>query len=587
MLLVLDNFEQVLEAAPVVADLLQSAPGLRVLVTSRVVLRVRGEQEWRVDPLGVPPPGSTLAVLAEAPAVRLFTDRARDVQPGFTLTSQNAAAVAELCRRLDGLPLALELAAARMRLLTPEEILARLPGPLERPGAVADLPGRQQTLTGTIQWSYDLLPAPARQLLARLSVFAAPFTAAAAEAVAGPDPGDAVHDGDAVQDLATLLDHSMITPAERADGQRAFRLLDPIRRFAAAQLTDPGPALSQLERYLLGVLDAASPQHGSQDRDMRRLDSEQPNLRTVLAWIARDGRPADKLIRALSDVWVWMLVRGHLRQSSTLWQQIAPLLAQEPRSGGDRLARAWLLVAGWTNQGFTNPIDLVDEILPDARRVEKPWRTALMLLARGITRVDNAHGQARADFAEALSVAQAAGDPLIVGYVQAHYGALLCLDGDLDQARALHQEALTIARSVGDENLRAEAHYVLAVDALAAGDAGTAAPELAAAVRHYRNLSHFEGLTRCLGALSGLALKRGDPDLAARLIGTAAAVRDRFGLQPWPWVPQAEQPSIERAAALLPGGEYAAQLAAGRSQTIDEALTAALPIPENRQLAAT
>jgi len=335
------------------------------------------------------------------------------------------------------------------------------------------------------------------------------------------------------------------------------------------------------------VLDAASPQHGSQDRDMRRLDSEQPNLRTVLAWIARDGRPADKLIRALSDVWVWMLVRGHLRQSSTLWQQIAPLLAQEPRSGGDRLARAWLLVAGWTNQGFTNPIDLVDEILPDARRVEKPWRTALMLLARGITRVDNAHGQARADFAEALSVAQAAGDPLIVGYVQAHYGALLCLDGDLDQARALHQEALTIARSVGDENLRAEAHYVLAVDAIAAGDAGTAAPELAAAVRHYRNLSHFEGLTRCLGALSGLALKRGDPDLAARLIGTAAAVRDRFGLQPWPWVPQAEQPTIDRAAALLPGGEYAAQLAAGRSQTIDEALTAALPILEDRQPAGT
>src|SRR6516165_9129661 len=306
MLLVLDNFEQVLEAAPVVADLLQSAPGLRVLVTSRVVLRVRGEQEWRVDPLGVPPPGSTLAVLAEAPAVRLFTDRARDVQPGFALTSQNAAAVAELCRRLDGLPLALELAAASMRLLTPEQILARLPGPLERPGAVADLPGRQQTLTSTIQWSYDLLPAPGRQMLTRLSVFAAPFTADAAEEVTGPDAGDAV------QDLATLLDHSMISPAERADGQRAFRLLDPIRRFAAAQLTDPGPALSQLERYLLGVLDAASPQHGSQDRDMRRLDSEQPNLRTVLAWIARDGRPADKLIRALSDVWVWMLVRGHL-----------------------------------------------------------------------------------------------------------------------------------------------------------------------------------------------------------------------------------------------------------------------------------
>jgi predicted ATPase len=217
MLLVLDNFEQVLGAAPAVADLLQRAPGLVVLVTSRVVLRVRGEQEWRVDPLGVPPPGCTLAELSATPAVRLFVDRVRDVQPGFALTSQNATAVAELCRRLDGLPLALELAAASMRLLTPDEMLARLPGQLEHPGALADLPSRQQTLTSTIQWSYDLLPAPAQGMLTRLSVFAAPFTATAAEAVADPDAGDAV------QDLATLLDHSMVSPAERPDGQRAFR----------------------------------------------------------------------------------------------------------------------------------------------------------------------------------------------------------------------------------------------------------------------------------------------------------------------------------------------------------------------------
>src|SRR6516164_4319141 len=346
MLLVLDNFEQVLGAAPKVAGLLQRAPGLRVLVTSRVVLRVRGEQEWRVDPLGVPRPESTLAVLAEAPAVRLFVDRARDVQPGFTLTSQNAAAVAELCRRLDGLPLALELAAASMRLLTPDQSLARLPGPLERPGALADLPARQQTLTGTIEWSYDLLPAPARRMLTRLSVFAAPFTAAAAEAVAAPDgPAEAVVGpvaGDAMQDLSTLLDHSMVSPAERPDGERAFRLLDPIRRFAAAQLTDPDATLSHLERYLLGVLEAASPRYGSDDRDLRRLDSEQPNLHAVLAWIIRDRRPADRLIRALGDVWVWLVVRGHLRQSSTLWQQIGALLAQQPRAGG-LTARGWLL----------------------------------------------------------------------------------------------------------------------------------------------------------------------------------------------------------------------------------------------------
>src|SRR5215471_1766175 len=555
MLLVLDNFEQVLGAAPAVTDLLQRAPGLRALVTSRVVLRLRGEQEWRVDPLGVPPPGSTLAVLAEAPAVRLFVDRARDVQPGFTLTSQNAAAVAELCRRLDGLPLALELSAASMRLLTPDQILARLPGQLEHPGAVADLPGRQQTLTSTIQWSYDLLPAPAQQMLARLSVFAAPFTAAAAEAVGGQE------DRDAVQDLATLLDNSMVSPAGRPDGERAFRLLGPIRRFAAAQLADLGQTLSHLERYLLGVLDDASPHYGSQDRDMRRLDSEQPNLRAVLAWIADGRRPSGQLVRALGDVWVWLLVREHLRQSAPLWEQIVSLLAQEP-PGGDRMARAWLLAGGWMNQGeFTKAIEAVDEVVSDGRRVEKPSRIALLLMVRGIARADIAHDQARADLAEALEVARAARDPLVLGYVQVHYGVRLCLDGDPGQARVRHEEALTIARSIGDENLRAEAHYFLVIDAMAAGETRSATPQLAAAVLHYRSIDHLEGLTRCVGALSELALQCGDPHFAVSVIGTTAAVRDRFGLKPWPFVTQAEHRTIQRASALLSDAEYTAQLA--------------------------
>jgi tetratricopeptide (TPR) repeat protein len=289
-------------------------------------------------------------------------------------------------------------------------------------------------------------------------------------------------------------------------------------------------------------------------------------------------------LRALGNVWVWLLVRGHLRQSATLWQHIAPLLAQEPRIGADRLARDWLLAAGWTAQAeFTKVIDLVDEILPDFRRVEKPSRTAGLLMARGVVRVYTAHDLARADFAEALAVARTAGDPISLGYVQAHYGALLFLDGDLDQARALHEETLTIGRSSGDQNLSAEAHYLLATDFLAARDAGSAAQQLAAAVRDYQSFGHLEGLARCLGALSALALQRDDPRLAARLIGAAAAVRDRVGLKPWPYVVEAEHRTIARAAARLPGGEYTANVAAGRSQTIDQALTAALPILDDGQ----
>jgi predicted ATPase/DNA-binding SARP family transcriptional activator len=239
MLIVLDNFEQVLGAAPAVAELARQAPRLHLLVTSRVVLRVRGAQEWRVSPL------------AEAPAVRLFAERVRDTQPRFELTSENGAAVAELCPRLDGLPLALELAAASMRLCTPERVLGQLYDRLASPGSLADLPDRQQTLTDTIQWSYDLLPAPARKLLARLSVFTAPFTAEAAEAVSGCDSTGAL------KALSTLLDHSMVSPAGRTHGRPAFRLPGPVRWFADMQLghaAEPFTQIPQPRRAARGAI---------------------------------------------------------------------------------------------------------------------------------------------------------------------------------------------------------------------------------------------------------------------------------------------------------------------------------------------
>jgi predicted ATPase len=579
MLIVLDNFEQVLEAAPIVADLAQRAPQLHLLVTSRAALRVRGGQEWRLDPLAIAPPGAARPQLADAPAVRLFVERVRDVQPGFELTSENAPAVAELCRRLDGLPLALELAAARMRLFTPAQMLKQLDDGPERPGALVDLPGRQQTLTDTIGWSYDLLPAPAQQLLARLSVFAAPFTAEAGQAVSGRDgPG-------AVEDLSVLLDHSMVSPAERPDGERAFRLLNPIRRFAAARLDDPGETLIGLERYLLDVLSTTSARHGSQDWAMRRLDSEQLNLQVLLGWMSRAGRPPAQLLRAIGDVWIWLLVRGHLRRTSELWQHIESLPQNELRTESDRMARSWIMAAGLVNDGsFTEAVALLGEILPDIRRLAKPSRTALMFMGLGIARPYTARSPARADFDEALAVARDAGDPVALGYILSHYGAFLCLDGDLPRARALHEEMLRIGGSLSDENLRAEAHYDLAIDAMSDDDLASAERHLAAAVRYYRDVDHLDGLARCLGASSGLALKRGHGHLAAWLTGATAAARDRIGLTPWPAVTESERRTIERAEALLPSGEFAAQVAAGRRQTVEDALSQAwLTVGSGRQ----
>jgi predicted ATPase len=292
----------------------------------------------------------------------LLVERVSDVQPGFELTSENAAAVAELCRRLDGLPLALELAAAWMRLLTPEQMLARLGERLERPGALVDLPDRQQTLTATIAWSYDMLPIPAQRLLARLSVFAAPFTAEAAEAVCGWDGVDPM------EGLSVLLNHSMVSPAGRSDGGRAFQLLNTIRRFASARLDDADKTLDHLERDLLDVLQAAGARQGSQDSDMRRLDSEQLNVQAVIRRMVSEERPSGPLLRAIGDVWVWLLVRGHLRRASELWQQIESLPEIGLRTEADRMARSWLIAIKSVNDGsFAEAEAVLDEILPDAR----------------------------------------------------------------------------------------------------------------------------------------------------------------------------------------------------------------------------
>jgi predicted ATPase len=578
-LLVLDNFEQVLDAAPVVAQLLQRAPLLHVLVTSRVVLSLRGEQEWRVDPLGLLPPGTSAAALAEAPAVRLFVDRVRDVRPGFELTDDNAASIAELCRRLDGLPLALELAAGWMRLLTPEQLLKRLDERLQHPRRLADLPDRQQTMSATIEWSYDLLPPPAQRLLARLSVFAAPFTAEAAEAISGPEGPEASDAAEVTENLATLLDHSMLSPAARPDNAPAFGLLGVIRRFARQRLGDEDETLVRLEGYLLGVLDQAAAEHGSQDWARRLLDSEQPNLLLVLRWMIDRHRPSGQLLQRIGEVWVWLLVRGQLHRTAELRQQLDAWPAAELSSDRERLAWRWLTVQGLFDDGrYARGAALLDEMLPDSRRLEKPARWGLALMLRGLSRPYAENSPARAEFEEALAVTRKADDPIVLGYVLSHFGLFLAVDGDTQRAQALHQEVLGNARSVGDDNQRAEAHYDLAMDALCGGEPELAGPHLALAARHYIRIDHRDGQARCLGALSALALARGHVHHAARLIGAAAAAR-AIGLAPWPSVAEAERRTIERVRAALPIEEFTAAEVAGQRQTSQTALAPFLDPP--------
>ena len=272
---------------------------------------------------------------------------------------------------------------------------------------------------------------------------------------------------------------------------------------------------------------------------------------------------------------MWLLVRGQLRLTSELGMQIGSWPAGGLRGERDKMARDWLMVNLLTIDGqFAQAGALSDEILPDARRLEQPSRWALMLMVRAVSRPYAAGGPARAEFEEALAVVRDAGDPILLCYVLSHFGLFLCVDGDPARARGLHEEMLGITRSLGDGNQRAEAHYDLAMDAVSAGDPGSAGPHVAAAARRYADIDHRDGLARCLGALAAVALQRERTHLAAWLVGATAAAR-AIGLTPWPSVAEAEGRVSERIRASLPEAEFTAEIAAGRTYTAEDALARA------------
>ncbi len=369
VLLVLDNFEQVGSAAPLVGDLLRAAPGLKVIVTSRAALRISGEQEYPVPGLPTPPdlsqlsgldrmqlPGESraldLAALSQYAAVRLFIERAVAVRPGFTVTNDNAPAVAAISARLHGMPLAIELAAARIKLLSPDAILARLEHQLDVLAAGArDLPARQQTLRGAIAWSYDLLDEAARRLLDRLSVFAGSCDLEAAEAVCGPasELGGALLDG-----LMALADQSLLKVEEAADGEPRFRLLDTIREYAAERLAERGETAAVQDRhrdwYLALAERAAAEVSGAEQRRwLDRLELEHDDIRAVLDRAMARPEPG-AAIRLGFAMWRFWQKRGHLAEARRRLERDGgpALVARRPKPPGeaDGGPRRRVLVAG-------------------------------------------------------------------------------------------------------------------------------------------------------------------------------------------------------------------------------------------------
>jgi predicted ATPase len=414
LLLVLDNFEQLLEAGAQAAEWLREAPGLHLLVTSRAPLRLYGEREFAVPPLGLPPEAPTEASIESSEAVALFVARAEAVSPGFRLTAENAAAVAGIVRRLDGLPLALELAAARVRLFPPAALLARLGSSLAfLTGGSRDLPARQQTLRAAILWSYDLLGPPARGLFRRLSVFTGGARLAQLEAVCGPDQG-----GETLAALEELCDHSLVRRAP-GEAEPRFLMLEIVRELARELAAESGEAQELAGRHTAVYLRLAEQAGPRLTRAGRRawldlLEEEAGNFRAALEAAAAGGQ-AGTALRLVAALWRFWQMRGHIRE-------------------GRRQAELALALAGGG----------------EAERI------GALLAAGGMAYWQADTPAAEAAYGEALRRARLQGDRHLL--TQALYNAAFphAILGRPEEARGLFQQALELARELGDAALEAE-----------------------------------------------------------------------------------------------------------------------------------
>jgi len=538
LLLLLDNFEQVLEAAPLVAALLAAAPDLHVLVTSRVVLRLSGEQEFPVPPLSLPDPKHVppLQQLTQYEAVRLFAERARAVKPDFAITNENATAVAEICVRLDGLPLAIELAAARSKLFPPQALLLRLGNRLKLlTGGTRDLPARQQTIRNTIDWSYNLLDAVQQRLFTRLGVFAGGWTLEAAEAICIAED-DVIDLLDGVQ---TLADHSLIHQDMGRAGISRFRMLETIREYAGEQLKVSGEAQIVRQRhasYYLALTEEAEPllRTMAQRYWLSQLDDEHDNIRAALDWCIENGDIATGL-RIGGALWQFWAIRGHLHEGRA---RLATLLSLLERSGevDDRARAKGQFALGVLIDrigDLSARRQLFEESAARFRATGDRWGLALAL--NFLTRVASDENDLPRGYvlqAESQLLFEEIGDPwgIALALVFQACGAALRAE---PVAKQLGAEGVRRFRAVGDLWSAADALYLLANSGDALGDPEWTLRLIQESQALYRELGDRAGIARALDSFAGGLRWQGDYQQAAQRYDEAISLFRELGLKPY------------------------------------------------------
>jgi predicted ATPase/class 3 adenylate cyclase len=529
MLVIVDNFEQVMDAAPEVSDLVTHAPSLKVVVTSREALRIKGEQVFSLAPLELPSRDQDdLTEVARSPAVALFTDRARAVKADFTLNTDNASDVAAICRRLDGLPLALELAAARVNLLSPSSLLSRLDHGLKvLTSGRRDAAQRQRTLKGTIEWSYGLLSQDEQRLFRCLGVFAGGFSLEAAEAVC--DRGDLATD--VLDGFASLVAKSLV---RAAGDQERFSMLETIREFALEMLDASGEAeeirLAHVEFFLTMANAAYSVPRGQEEEThyLDRLEDNHDNLRSAVSWAI--GAQPDLGLGLAASLGRYWYVRGYLREGRA-WLEKA-LANSDKGVTSDRANASRYLAVMCSVQGDREGARIaatVSRDLYESLGDEAGVARALDILAQALEDGGDL-AAARATYGQALESYERAGDERGAASARGNLGMLLLLMEEASEARIVISQSLRTFESVDDKEGVATSLLNLAWVALASGSTVEARALMYKSVRLVRDLRHSDLIHSCLEGLAALAVAEGRPDRGAMLLGFSMAYAVKLGL---------------------------------------------------------
>jgi predicted ATPase/class 3 adenylate cyclase len=620
LLLVLDNFEQLLDAGPLVAELLARAPGMKALVTSRAVLRLVAEHDYPVPPLQLPDLTDRLDVqsVGSSEAVALFVQRARAAKHDFELTERNVAAVAAICARLEGLPLAIELAAARVRLLPPEALLARLQSRLVlAAGGARDMPRRQQAMRHAIAWSYDLLSVEERALFRWSCVFVGGFELEAAEAICGLPGGE---DESILDGLASLVDKSLLRQ-EQDVGQPRFTMLATIREYGLERLAEDDEADALHRRhaqYFLQRAEQAEPglRGPAQVQLLEGLDAEYGNLRAALDWAVGNG-DAKLGLGMCGALWRFWQFRGLYREGREQVARVLALPGATVRSAGRAHAEACAGRLAFYQTDFEAAGALVESALSIQRELDDKPGIAFSLLNLGmLARARGDHALARRLLEEGVAMAREGGDRWVLALCLSYLGGTAHAAGVDDEARGFCEEALLLLRELGDLRLIAVTLVTLGLIARAQADLSRARSLLEETVSISRRLGDkamlptslihlalvtneqdkqvtsrplYEeslmivhgigdraGMAASLEGLAGVFVQEDDLQRAARLYGAAASLRDATGAARSLEEEAAYQQQLASVRDGLAEDGFAAAFAAGRELLPEEAVTEAL-----------